>query len=80
MSMDAFNTTSSLVRLVNELERMPGIGPKTAQRLAFYILKTEKEAVTNLANALIEVKEKIKYCSECYNVTEQDPCAICTSV
>ncbi|HEC92656.1 MAG TPA: recombination protein RecR, partial [Candidatus Atribacteria bacterium] len=58
---------------------MPGIGPKTAQRLAFYILKNSLENATNLAKAIIEAKEKIKYCSICGNITDKDICEICQS-
>ncbi|MFH1824782.1 MAG: recombination mediator RecR [Candidatus Firestonebacteria bacterium] len=76
--MESFNT-SSLERLINELEKMPGVGPRTAQRLAFYILKTEKNEILNLARTIEEVKDKIKYCSICFNVTEGDPCFICNS-
>jgi recombination protein RecR len=76
--MESHNNPS-LLKLVNELEKMPGIGPKTAQRLAFYILKSEKNEVTNLTRAIEEAKEKIKYCSVCFNMTEIDPCAICAS-
>ncbi len=70
----------SLSKLVNELERMPGIGPKTAQRLAFFILKSEKADIEKLAGSILEAKDKIKYCSVCFNMTEVDPCAICSSV
>jgi recombination protein RecR len=76
--MENYNS-NSLARLINELEKMPGIGPKTAQRLAFYILKNSKEEVMSLARALEEVKERIVYCSKCFNVTETDPCGICSS-
>ncbi|MEI7905211.1 MAG: recombination mediator RecR [Candidatus Firestonebacteria bacterium] len=70
----------SLSKLVNELERMPGIGPKTAQRLAFFILKSEKADIEKLAGSILEAKDKIKYCSVCFNMTEVDPCAVCSSV
>ena len=78
MSMEN-NNANSLERLINELGKMPGIGPKTAQRLAFYILKTEKADISNLVKAIDEVKNKMKYCSVCFNVTEVDPCNICSS-
>lgn len=72
-------TSEALERLVNELSRLPTIGRKTAQRLAFYLLKQSKEDVVRLSQALIDVKEKIGRCSVCYNVTESDPCAICAN-
>lgn len=68
----------SLTRLVEELRRLPGIGPKTAMRLAFFILSMEKNEVEGMAQALVEVKKRIKYCSRCRNLTEDDLCPICT--
>lgn len=67
-----------VVRLIEEFAKLPGIGPKTAQRLAFYMLNAPVDAAHQLANALIEVREKIKHCSVCGNFTDQDPCGICT--
>lgn len=67
----------SLQKLVEALHRLPGIGPKTAERLAYYILKTNKEEVVDLAEAIRLAKESIRYCSLCNNVTDTDPCAIC---
>lgn len=72
-------TSESLERLINEFSKLPSIGRKTAQRLAFHLLKQPKEDVLNLSKALTDIKEKIGRCSVCYNVTEQNPCAICTS-
>jgi recombination protein RecR len=66
-----------LVRLVEELQRLPGIGPKGAQRLAFHILKTPREETERLASAVREVKERVTYCSICNNITENDPCTYC---
>src|SRR6185295_6298786 len=57
--------------------RLPGIGPKTAQRLTFYMLKRPTDEVRELGDALIAVKEKITYCRTCFNVTDEDPCRIC---
>jgi recombination protein RecR len=68
-----------LVRLVEELQRLPGIGPKGAQRLAFHILKTPRETTERLAEAIREVKERVTYCSVCNNFTDVDPCVLCTS-
>jgi len=63
--------------LIDELGRLPGIGPKSAQHIAFHILQTESFDVTRLAEVLLEVKEKVHFCSICGNVTEQDTCGIC---
>jgi len=68
-----------LARLVEELQRLPGIGAKTAQRLAFHILKTPREAIDRLADAMRDVKERVTYCSACNNITDQDPCWYCTT-
>ena len=72
-------TSDSLNQLVEEFSQLPGIGRKSAQRLALYILKLSKEEVANIASALVNVKEKIKYCTTCWNFTEDDPCGICSS-
>jgi recombination protein RecR len=68
-----------LIRLIDELQRLPGIGPKGAQRLAFHILKTPREHADRLADAVREVKERVTYCSICNNITESDPCDFCRS-
>src|SRR5207249_2198446 len=68
-----------LIRLIEELQRLPGIGPKGAQRLAFHLLKTPREEADRLASALREVKERVTYCSVCNNITEADPCSYCVS-
>ena len=68
-----------IVRLVEELQRLPGIGPKGAQRLAFFLLKTPREQTDRLVDAIRDVKEHITYCSECSNITDRDPCAYCRS-
>ncbi|KXG76693.1 MAG: recombination protein RecR [Tepidanaerobacteraceae bacterium] len=68
-----------IARLIDELSRLPGIGPKTAQRLTFYILKMPKERVTNLVQAIADAKESIVYCSVCGNFTDVDPCSICSA-
>lgn len=67
----------SMLKLINEFSKLPTIGPKTAQRLAFYILKISKEEVSRLSDSLIEVKKKIKYCQVCFNISEEDICLIC---
>lgn len=69
--------TDSVEKLIEEFSKFPGIGKKTAQRMAFYILKERKEEAEALAKAILDVKEKVKYCSICFNITEEDPCSIC---
>jgi recombination protein RecR len=64
-------------RLIEALQRLPGIGPKTAQRLTFFLLKRPVSEVRELSEALIAVKERIVYCGSCFNVTDEDPCRIC---
>jgi len=66
-------------RLIEELNKLPGVGPKTAQRLAYHLVKASKDDVEALARALVDVKSKIRYCSICGNLTDVDPCAICSS-
>ncbi len=68
-----------LARLVGELEKLPGIGPKSAQRLAFHLLRVPPEEARLLADAIIKVKEQIHSCSVCYNFTDQEICEICSS-
>jgi recombination protein RecR len=63
--------------LIDELGRLPGIGPKSAQRIAFHILQTESVDVTRLAELLTEIREKVRFCAICGNVTEQETCGIC---
>jgi recombination protein RecR len=70
-------TALPVARLIDELGKLPGIGPKTASRLAFHLLRTQREEALSLAEAIIEVKDRIIFCSRCFNITEQDPCAIC---
>ena len=64
-------------RLVQELSRLPGIGEKTATRLAFHLVRGNRQQVLELAQALVDVTDKIRLCSVCMNMTEQDPCAMC---
>ncbi|MCK5219176.1 recombination protein RecR [bacterium] len=68
-----------LARMIEELGHMPGIGPKTAQRLAFYLLRQERAAVEQLAHTLIEAKDTIRYCSICFSLCENEICAICSN-
>jgi recombination protein RecR len=67
-----------VAKLIDEFSRLPGIGPKTASRLAFYLLRAPEEQASSLADALRELRERITFCSTCFNITESDPCAICT--
>ena len=71
------NEQSAITRLVGEFSKLPGIGRKTAERLAYYILKEDDSFGQNLARAIKEVKEKIVFCSICGNMSEEDPCRIC---
>jgi len=68
-----------LIRLIEELQRLPGIGPKGAQRLAFHILRAPRDQVERLGDALRELKARVTYCSICNNITDVDPCAYCSS-
>ena len=68
-----------VAKLIEEFERLPGIGSKTAQRLAFHVLSSSKDRAGALANAIIEAKEKVVYCKECYNITDAELCPICAS-
>ena len=67
-----------LYKLINELSRLPGIGGKTAQRLAFHILSMDEKSAMELANAISDAKKSMTYCSVCGNLTDTDPCAICS--
>src|SRR2546421_1462715 len=67
-----------LTKLIEQLQRLPGIGAKSAQRLAFHVLKTPREEVERLADAMREVKDRVTYCSVCSNITDTDPCYYCT--
>jgi len=69
----------ALTRLMDELGRLPGIGPKTAQRLSFYLLRAPKDSVERLAAALRELKARIRFCDECFFIAEGERCAICLS-
>ena len=67
-----------LVRLIEELKKLPSIGAKSAQRLAFHLLKQPRESVEQLCDAIRNVKERVGYCSVCFNITDRDPCFYCT--
>jgi recombination protein RecR len=69
----------SVTRLIDELKRLPGIGQKTAQRLAFYLLRVDRDQALALSDAIREAKEKVRECSICNNITDTDPCHFCSS-
>ena len=66
-----------VARLIEALQRLPGIGPKTAQRLTFFLLKRPADEVRELSQSLVAVKDRIVHCQTCFNVTEEDPCRVC---
>ena len=68
-----------ITRLIEEFNRLPGVGAKSAQRLAFHVLNMDKDRVNSLANAILDAKKNVKYCSVCCNLTDADPCNICES-
>lgn len=70
-------TPRAVTQLIEEFHRLPGIGPKTAQRLTFYLLRAPKEQAQSLAQAVLHLKERITTCSICSNIAEENPCAIC---
>src|ERR1700720_396670 len=70
--------TQSIQNLMNELSRLPGIGMRSAERIAFHLLKQNPADAMKLADAIRDVKTRIKHCSICYNLTEDDPCNICS--
>ncbi len=65
--------------LIDQFSRLPGVGPKTAQRLTYYLLRAPAEQSQALADALVRMKERVTFCSTCFNITEQDPCELCSS-
>jgi recombination protein RecR len=73
------NYTQSIQNLMNELARLPGVGARSAERIAFHLLKQSPQDAMKLADAIRDVKTRIRYCSVCFNLTEQDPCTICAS-
>jgi recombination protein RecR len=73
-------TPASVTRLIEELSELPGIGRKTAARLTFFLLRSQSGLAERLAEALRELGERTRFCSTCYNITEQDPCPICADL
>ena len=79
MNQGLIPTAGAVNRLIQELNKLPGIGPKSAQRLAYYLLRAPEEQTNLLAEAILSVKQKVTLCSTCFNVTESDPCLVCRS-
>jgi len=79
MTIDGTSGVAPVARLVDEFHKLPGIGPKTAQRLTYYMIRMPEEDARSLAEAIIAVKERVILCSQCFNITEADPCGICSS-
>lgn len=73
-------TPAPVTKLIDEFSRLPGIGPKTASRLTFYLLRHPAERTLSLAEALRELHQKVLFCSQCFNIAESDPCVICSDV
>ncbi|MEZ4520879.1 MAG: recombination mediator RecR [Thermomicrobiales bacterium] len=71
-------TVEPVSRLIDEFARLPGIGPKSASRLTFFLLRASREQALGLAEAILEVKDRIVLCSRCFNITESDPCNLCS--
>jgi recombination protein RecR len=70
---------ASVLRLIEEFHKLPGVGPKSAQRLTYWLLRMPASEARELAEAILEVKERVTFCSVCQNVTDSDPCSICVS-
>jgi recombination protein RecR len=75
--MPSLATPQPVQRLIDEFARLPGIGPKTASRLTYYLLRGDGQQPRDLAQALLELKERTRFCSTCFNITEADPCPVC---
>ena len=77
MTSSGYSAAEPVSRLVEEFHKLPGIGPKTAQRLTYYLVRMPEEEASSLAEAVLAVKQRIVLCSQCYNITESDPCGLC---
>ena len=77
MSLENASETPQVKRLVEEFSRLPGIGPKTAQRLTYYLIRSSVEQSESLASAVLSIKKSIVLCTVCFHITEKDPCGIC---
>ena len=71
--------TPPLARLIEEFQKFPGVGPKSAQRMAFYVLGMSHDSVKNLAHSIVDAKEKVRNCSRCFHLSSVDPCELCTN-
>ena len=78
MTSDGYSSAEPVSRLVEEFHKLPGIGPKMAQRLTYYMVRMPEEEARSLAEAVLAVKDRIVLCSQCYNITESDPCGLCS--
>ncbi len=74
-----FAGAEPVARLIDEFHKLPGIGPKSAQRLTYYLIRMPEEEARSLAESILAVKDRIVLCSQCYNITETDPCALCSN-
>jgi len=77
LNPDFFTTARPISRLIEEFNKLPGVGPKTAQRLAYHLLQAPPERSRDLADAVLGIKENLRLCSVCLNITDTDPCGIC---
>ena len=77
MAQNNISQSDAISRLVQELNKLPGIGPKSAQRISFFLLRSPQEQSEHLAEAILNLKQQIKLCSVCYNLTDSDPCTFC---
>ena len=77
MTSGQYSAAEPVGRLVEEFHKLPGIGPKTAQRLTYHLVRMPEEEARSLAESILAVKDRIVLCSQCYNITESDPCALC---
>ena len=75
--MKSLATPRPVQKLIDELSRLPGIGPKSAARLTFFLLRAEPQQARDLAQSLVELRERTRFCSRCFNITETDPCPLC---
>ena len=79
MNQGQVPTAGAVSRLIQELSKLPGIGPKSAQRVAYYLLRASEDQARELAEAVLAVRQETKLCSVCFNVADSDPCSICRS-
>ena len=79
-SVRPVESSPAIQTLLDELERLPGIGPKSAQRIAYWMLNTDRDTVVRLSEAIVRVKDTVHFCSQCYNYAQDDLCEICSSV